>query len=101
MYNLNKYKLVTLKNSVKVSGYEEEKNTLYDVKDKYNRNKNEEKLENNISRAKGKVLEYALCNNFEYFVTLTLDAKKIDRSDVNNYIKKLGQYIRNIKKIRH
>lgn len=97
-YNLNKYKLVTLKRSVKASGYEEEKDTLYDAKNI--RNKNEEKLENNISRAKGKVLEYALCNDFEYFVTLTLDSKKMDRSNIDEYIKKLGQYIRNIKKIR-
>ena len=96
MYTVNKYKLVTLKNPVRVAGYEEEKNTLYDAKNI--RNKNEEKLDNSISRTKNKIHEYALCNDFEYFVTLTLDAKKIDRSDVNNYIKKLGQYIRNIKK---
>ena len=49
MYTINKYKLVTLKNSVKVAGYEEEKNSLYDAEDKYNRNKNDEKLDNSIS----------------------------------------------------
>lgn len=100
-YSINKYKLVTLKNPVRVAGYEEEKSVLYEGKKeekKNNRNVNDEKLENNIIRAKSKVLEYALCNEFEYFVTLTLDSKKIDRSDVNNYIKKLGQYIRNMKK---
>lgn len=100
-YTINKYKLVTLKNSVKVAGYEEEKNSLYEEnkeENKNSRNVNDEKLENNIIRAKSKVLEYALCNDFEYFVTLTLDKSKIDRSDVNNYIKKLGQYIRDIKK---
>ena len=95
-YSINKYKLVTLKRSIKASGYEEEKSTLYDAKNI--RNKNEEKLENNISRAKSKVLEYALCNDFQYFVTLTLDSKKMDRSNISEYIKKLGQYIRNIKK---
>lgn len=96
-YNLNKYKLVTLKRSVKVAGYEEEKKSLYE-ENKNNRNVNDEKLENNIIRAKSKIYEYAICNDFEYFVTLTLDSKKIDRSDVNNYIKKLGQYIRDIRK---
>ena len=103
MYTLNKYKLVTLKNSIKVAGYEEEKNILYEGNEeekKNNRNVNEEKLENSISRSKSKIYEYALCNNFEYFVTLTLDSKKMDRDNINNYIKKLGQYIRNIKKIR-
>ncbi len=98
MYTINKYKLVTLKNSVKVAGYEEEKNSLYDAEDKYNRNKNDEKLDNSISRSKSKIYEYAICNDFEYFVTLTLDKDKMDRSDINEYIKKLGQYIRNIKK---
>ncbi|HHX70441.1 MAG TPA: replication endonuclease [Gallicola sp.] len=72
---------------------------MYDVENKNNiRNKNEEKLDNNISRAKSKIYEYALCNDFEYFVTLTLDSKKMDRSNINEYIKKLGQYIRDIKK---
>ena len=95
-YNKNKYKLVTLKKSIRVAGYEEEKDTLYDADN--TRNKNEEKLENNIIRAKSRVLEYALCNDFEYFVTLTLDSNKIDRSNVSEYIKKLGQYIRDIRK---
>ena len=100
-YNLNKYKLVTLKRSVRVAGYEEEKNILYEgnkEEKKNNRNVNDEKLENNIIRAKSKIYEYALCNDFQYFVTLTLDSKKMDRSNINNYIKKLGQYIRDIKK---
>ena len=100
MYTINKYKLVTLKNPVRVAGYESEKKSLYDVENKYSRNKNEEKLDNSISRSKNKIHEYALCNDFQYFVTLTLDKEKMDRSDINEYIKKLGQYIRNIKKIR-
>ena len=101
MYTINKYKLVTLKNSVKVAGYEEEKSILYEgnkEEKKNNRNVNDEKLDNSISRSKSKIYEYALCNDFQYFVTLTLDKDKMDRSDVNSYIKKLGQYIRNIKK---
>jgi len=101
-YSENKYKLVTLR-LCKVGGYEEEKNTLYEVKDKNkcDRNVNEEKLSNSISRTKSKILEYALCNDFEYFVTLTLNKSKIDRSDINNFVKKLGQYIRNIKKLKN
>ena len=93
----NKYKLVTLR-SVKVGGYEEEKNTLYEVENKNSRDVNEEKLSNNISRAKSKIYEYALCNDFEYFVTLTLDKNKIDRSNIDNFIKKLSQYIRDTRK---
>lgn len=101
-YNKNKYKLVTLKNSIKTAGYEEERNTLYEEskgENKNDRNVNDEKLENNIIRAKSKIYEYAICNDFQYFVTLTLDSKKMDRSDINQYIKRLGQYIRDIRKL--
>lgn len=89
MYSMNKYKLVTLKNSIRVAGYEEEKSILYDVKNenKNNRNINEEKLDNSISRTRSKIYEYAICNDFEYFVTLTLNSEKMDRSNIDEYIK--------------
>ena len=69
---------------------------MYDVeiKNNQNRNVNDEKLENNIIRAKSKVLEYALCNDFEYFVTLTLDSKKMNRDNINEYIKNGAVYKR-------
>lgn len=54
-----------------------------------------EKLDNNTSRARSKIFEYALCNDFDYFVTLTLDPKKFDRFDLGNYVKKLGKFINN------
>lgn len=99
-YTENKYKLVTLKNSIKVSGYEEEKSILYEVESKNNhkRNVNDKKLDNNIIRAKSKIFEYAICNDFEFFVTLTLNGKKIERNDIDCFIKKLGQYIRDVRK---
>lgn len=60
------------------------------------RDKNELKTDNNITRAKAKIFEYAMCNEFDYFVTLTLDRKKVaNRKDLDLYIKNLGQYIRN------
>lgn len=61
-----------------------------------NRSKvNDEKLDNNISRAKSTVFELALCNDWEHFITLTLDQKKYNRYDLQNYIKDLSQFIRN------
>lgn len=96
-YTENKYKLVTLKNPIRAAGYELDETNIYE-ENKNNRNKNEEKLENSISRTKSRIYEYALCNDFEYFVTLTLDSKKIDRSNIDNFIKKLSQYIRDIRK---
>ena len=56
---------------------------------------NEEKLKNNISRARNKILEYVLCNDFVYFVTLTLNPDLYDRSNLNEFIKKLGKFINN------
>ena len=59
---------------------------------------NTEKLENNISRARAKLYEYALCNNWEYFCTFTLDPKKYDRNDLEKFNKDLSQFFRNYNK---
>ena len=56
------------------------------------------KLQNNISRAKGKVFEYAKCNKWDYFATLTLDKLKKDRYNLQAYIRDLGQFIRDERK---
>lgn len=53
------------------------------------------KARRNISRAKGNVLEYAKCNDWDYFATLTLDKAKKDRYDLQAYISDLGRFIRN------
>ena len=82
-----------MKRCVRVSGYEDGKKD-----NPKNREKNDEKLDNNIIRARSKILEYALCNEFEFFVTLTLNGEKVQRNDIDNYIKKLGQYIRDVRK---
>jgi hypothetical protein len=59
---------------------------------------NTEKLENNISRAKSKIYELSLCNEWQQFVTLTLNKEKYDRNDLEKFIKDFGQYIRNFNK---
>jgi len=79
-----------MKYSIKVSGYEENNNKT--------REKNGEKMDESIIRTRSKILEYALCNEFEYFVTLTLNGEKVQRNDIDGYIKKLGQYIRDVRK---
>lgn len=56
---------------------------------------NDEKLNNNISRAKSTVYELALCNPWDHFVTLTLDKNKYDRYNLDKYVKDLSQFIRN------
>lgn len=48
-----------------------------------------------IRRARARVWEIAMANSFGYFVTLTLDAKKIDRYDEREIIRKLSTWADN------
>lgn len=89
-YNNNNYKLCTLKMGVLRKGekvYRKAKNTV-----------NTRKLDNNLVRAKSTIKEYALCNEFEYFITLTLDKNNYDRYNLKKYIQDLGQFIRDYRK---
>ena len=52
------------------------------------------KFDSALSRAKNTVREVALCNPWEYFVTLTFD-KRWDRYDLQQRIKELMQWIQN------
>lgn len=60
--------------------------------------KTDGKLENNIIRARSAIFEYAFINEFDYFVTLTLDSKKYNREDLKTFIKDFGQMIRDYRK---
>ncbi|MBE5850167.1 MAG: hypothetical protein E7298_08430 [Lachnospiraceae bacterium] len=46
---------------------------------------NEDKLKNNLVRARSKILEYALCNEWEWYFTATIDGKKYNRTDLKRY----------------
>lgn len=91
-YNKDIYKLTYCKMPIKRAGFENNK------KVEFKRDVNDKKLDNNISRARTRIFEYAICNDFEHFVTLTLDGSKLDRYDLGEYIKKLGQFIRDYRK---
>lgn len=57
------------------------------------------KLRESISRSRAKIFEYAMCNEFEYFITMTMDKEKVkSRYDLDGYIKDLGQWIRDRRK---
>lgn len=86
----NKYK-VTLHKYLRQKGYE------FDS-DYKSQQKNDEKLDCNISRARSKIFEYAACNEWQYFVNLTLDKKKYDRHNLKEYISSLTQWLRNYKR---
>lgn len=59
---------------------------------------NEEKLSNNIIRARNKVREYGYCNDWEYFVTMTINRYFYDRYDLKSFKKVLFQWIRDYNK---
>lgn len=61
--------------------------------DKVKKNSDDVKLKNNICRARNKILEYVLCNDFVFFVTFTLDPKKYDRNNLKLFIKHFGYFI--------
>lgn len=51
-----------------------------------------------VIRARSRVRELAMCQHWDYFVTLTLDETKQDRFDIADYVKKLGYWIQNYNK---
>lgn len=53
-------------------------------------------MERSMRRARAKLRRYALANEFEYFVTLTLDPAKIDRYDGTAVVRALGRWADNM-----
>ena len=56
------------------------------------------KLDNNFSRARNMVLQYALCNSWDYFFTGTIDRAKFDRFNLDVYQSRLSQFMRDKRK---
>lgn len=60
--------------------------------------KYDNKLVQSLSRARRIVLELALCNDWAYFCTFTLDPAKYDRDDLPKFQKDFSQWIRDLRK---
>lgn len=56
---------------------------------------NTEKLSQSVSRSRRIIQELAFCNPWEYFVTLTIDPERFNRSELENFMKTLCKYISN------
>ena len=56
------------------------------------------KLDNSFSRARSMVLQYALCNSWDYFFTGTIDRAKFDRFNLDVYQSRLSQFVRDKRK---
>lgn len=59
---------------------------------------NTDKLAASLSRARRTILELALCNDWTYFVTLTLNKDKHDRFDLRSWDKTFKQWLRDQRK---
>ena len=81
---------LTLCRAVRIKGIEKEHTPKGSVNDK--------KLDCNVSRARAKIFEYALCNEWQWFATFTLDQKKYNRHDLKKFQKDFSQYIRDYNK---
>lgn len=91
-YGSDKLKLTYFKSGLRQKGIE--------IDNKVERGTvNDEKLDNNIVRAKSKVFEYAYCNDWDFFVTLTIDKSKYDRTNLKAYQKDLSIFLMNFNRL--
>ena len=74
------------------SGWESTKSRKRNKDEKQNE---AESVERSIRRARQQLRDYALCNSFTFFVTLTLDQKKINRYDMVEITEKLRVWLDN------
>lgn len=56
---------------------------------------NDFKLAENLRRAKSVIFEYAFCNEWQYFITMTLDPRKYDRTNLEKWRKDFTHWLRN------
>ena len=62
-------------------------------KDETNKEKN---IERCIRRAKDRIFDIAFCNDWKYFVTLTINDEKINALNVKEVMKKLNKFLNNM-----
>lgn len=92
------YRIIKFTDDIyKIIGY---KNLFPSVRlgDPEDRKHYDKKLDSSISRARRYVLEYALCNDWAYFCTFTLDKTKYDRFDLDKFHKDFTQFVRDQRK---
>lgn len=68
------------------------------VRDREDQQHNDVKLDSNFSRARSMVLQYALCNPWQYFFTGTLDPDRWQRDDLDAFMIDFSQKIRDWRK---
>jgi len=91
------YYKITLHKQLRRAGYEAIEGDSDSKREagKKNTAENEEKLAASLSRTRTAIYELALCNEWEWFVTLTLNPEYHDRKDLKSYKKRLSTWIKN------
>lgn len=85
---------VSMLSSCRVAGFEDSFN--YVPKSTVN----DSKLDNNLSRAKSRVIELALCNPWKYWCTFTISPRKYDRYNLKAYKKDFSEFIHTLNRSR-
>lgn len=91
------YYKITLHKVLRRSGYEAVDGEP--KKGKKNTAGNDAKLEASVSRTRTTIFELALCNDWEWFVTLTLNPERHNRQDLQTYKRKLSNWIKNYNRL--
>lgn len=92
-----KYRIHQYTNQIyKIVKFRDQKLRIVVPKDQHKHS--EKKLDSSLSRTRKTVLEYALCNDWAYFCTFTLDKSKYDRFDLLKFKKDLSQWLRDYRK---
>lgn len=60
----------------------------------------EERFQQSLSRSRAKVFELAMCNEFRFFGTFTLNKELRDRYNLSDFRKAFAQYVRNLNRSR-
>lgn len=90
-YTPDCYKVVFMKNC-RQPGFEEQGET----KGKRNSAGHTSKLDASISRSRSKIFELAMCNPWDYFVTLTLSPENGNRRDLHSFKSSLSKWLNNL-----
>lgn len=93
VYTVKQYGEHTVKiaycSTVREAGWEDDR--IHKVKCSVN----DDKLSNNLARAKSTVQEYALCNSWDWWCTFTIDKEKHDRYDLDSIMRDFGEWVHN------
>lgn len=91
-YTPNCFKLVGMR-TVRIAGYEERNPKKQGKK---NSAGNTSKLRESLSRSRSMVNELAKCNDWEHFVTLTLNGELHDRYNLDSSVRQLSKWLNNL-----